>query len=70
MVDTIEPEQKSKIIDVELRPGETFSTFMKVTHFDPSTSSTWETGTEHVVVIEYKTPTTANQSVSMKVIVR
>ncbi len=68
-VDQVRPEQADKIIGIELRPYETFSIFIRVTSFNPSTSSTWESGTEHLLTIEYETPSGKTDTVSMKVIV-
>ncbi len=71
-VDGYTPTEVSKIQGVELRPGETFATSMKVRYINPTLDpdKAWETGTEHLVTVYYNTTTTTGQQVSLKVIAR
>ncbi len=64
------PEEVANIQNVQLRPGEIFSTTIKVKDINPEVDAGWEPGTEHLVTVYYSTPTVTGQSVSLKVIAR
>ncbi len=70
-VDNITPVEVNHIVNVSLRPGETYSTSMFVRSVDPSVDTEWEAGTEHLITVYYTVLATGEtHSIWIKVIMR
>ncbi len=69
-VDNITPVEAERITGMELRPGETYATCMRVLEFNPQEHPEWESGTEHSVVITYRYDDVEAPPVKIRVVVR